>query len=366
MTEEKVHSRSRERFAACIGSYDTLCLGGGGMRCFSYLGAYKIFQSLFCEKGETVGDLFDNFVGASGGALNALFVAAGFSAEEIELKSIDVETRKKLFKKNALDLISPKSGATGLNDGSALKEYMKNTLVEKGVLREGETDLTFAQFKERTGKTLAFVVSYLYIEDMLLASVRPRYEYVGLGPGGAERLVIEACADSMRIVPYIQPRYDAENKRFAMDGGFFLNVPVGAFDPLRTFVLRTCTTQELERRELIESMHASADRMAYVRDLYEGKLNLIDAFKSVLFAYMHATDEKNDDAIPAEVHEWATIRMIVPVAYLDDFYMPPQRVSKIIDIGRRCTQLFLGKLTARALLKSCAAGRDRAFKIKHD
>lgn len=360
MTERKFPSRSRERFAACVGSYDTLCLGGGGMRCFAYLGAYKIFQNRFCEKGETVADLFDNFVGASGGSLNALMLAAGFSAEEIELKSVDVEVRKKLFKKNAWDLISPKSGATGLNDGSALKEYMRSVLIEKGILGEDETDLTFGQFKERTGKSLAFSVSYIYVDDMLLSSVKPRFEYVGRGPEGHNELVLEACSDSMRIVPYIQPRYDAKNKRFAMDGGFFSNVPADAFDPRRTFVIRTCTTQELERKDLVESMHASSDRIAYVRDLYNGKLNIVDVFKSVLFAYMHAIDEKNDGIIPKEVHDWATIRMAVPVSYLDDFYMPPQKIAKIVDMGRRCTELFLAKLTVRALLSV------RPEKIKRD
>lgn len=343
--DDDLKTSAKERFKTIIGDKDYLSLSGGGMRCFCFVGPFKVFETLFCDKEETFASIFDGIEGASGGSFVGLLLASGLSTDEMEILSKDDKLRKYLFKENVLNLL-PYNGPAGLNDGENIKTFLKNTLREKGVLSETENDLTFADYKLRTNKSLSFAVSYMYVEDILSCTLNARYEMVGNREEDQQELVIETCVDSMRISPLIMPRFDYVRGRYAYDGGFYCNVPTNGFDRNKTFYMRPCVDPQLERTEILRMMN-TRDESRSIENIQRGNMNLLEFMKNVIFTYTNHLEKAILDSFTEEEKEYAILNIPVLASHCTDFDMPSTTVEKLIRTGKEVAKDFVKKIVSR-------------------
>lgn len=308
-----------------------LCLGGGGMRAFSILGFMQRAEEVLFEcrvRGFDRGFEFDRYKGASAGSFLCLLLASGCSVPELTSLARDQELRKKLFRPSLSGLTGD---ATGMIDGQELDRFLTQKLFEKGILSEPGARITFARFKALTGKSMAFAVTFLSEESVELGIPEIECRLVGMDPGDQEEDLVQTCIDSMRICPFLSPRYDPRNKRFCLDGGFFMNFPLGPED--RDWLgIRMVTNAALEGMEKLRDLH---EGNAYARR--PGTLGVKDQLGSLLFAFTQFVEEK--DPYPP----WA-IGIPVSQKYLTEFYIEGEKVDRIILSGREAFQELIDRV----------------------
>lgn len=114
-------------------THNTLILSGGGMRCLSFIGAYKALL----EKNEKNIDFNINEVcGVSGGAIFGLMIAIGMTVDKMQEIVIDTDFSK-------LKNIRIKNLFTnfGLDSGRRIIEWLRNILKNNGI----SPDITFIE-----------------------------------------------------------------------------------------------------------------------------------------------------------------------------------------------------------------------------
>lgn len=123
--------------------YTNLVLSGGGVRGFAFVGCIEILEK------QSYFPFIKNFVGASVGSIFALFLACGYSSEEMKtfIKTHSTNPKYTQLKiKNILNVYTK----CGLDEGQGLTEIAKLILEEKGY----DTETTFMELGKKSGKNL--------------------------------------------------------------------------------------------------------------------------------------------------------------------------------------------------------------------
>lgn len=187
---------------------DALCLGGGGIKGLSTLGALLYFSRIFCLEG------VKKYIGTSIGAIICLLLCCGYFPQEIFDNMMEAD-----------NLISPISKLAfpieyGFNDSKPMEKIVSDMVIKKlGFVP------TLLEFEELTGKTLVSVTANLSEMRMeyISASTRP------------EMSCIESVFLSCNAPGIFKKRlYDS---LVFTDGGIFDNYPLDFFDDGKTRIL---------------------------------------------------------------------------------------------------------------------------------
>eukprot|EP00760_Papus_ankaliazontas_P027970 PhM_4_TR3465/c1_g1_i3/m.25482 len=228
----KEHPVRRPQNLGSAYGYKNLIFEGGGAKASAYAGAVQVLEELkILQQIERVG-------GASGGALSALLVAVGMTAEEFTRLTLDTDYEKHLFDGHFGDLKNGNLGALfcsmcnisdcnmyslfhnyGFFPGQGLLEFLRSLMKEW----TGNPDITFMQLYRKYGRELCVIVS-----DVTTAN--PDYLHPKTTP---DMPVAKAVQMSMSL-PFVlaSTRIVMPDKREHVfcDGGVFLNYPIRAFD----------------------------------------------------------------------------------------------------------------------------------------
>eukprot|EP00760_Papus_ankaliazontas_P027968 PhM_4_TR3465/c1_g1_i1/m.25491 len=228
----KEHPVRRPQNLGSAYGYKNLIFEGGGAKASAYAGAVQVLEELkILQQIERVG-------GASGGALSALLVAVGMTAEEFTRLTLDTDYEKHLFDGHFGDLKNGNLGALfcsmcnisdcnmyslfhnyGFFPGQGLLEFLRSLMKEW----TGNPDITFMQLYRKYGRELCVIVS-----DVTTAN--PDYLHPKTTP---DMPVAKAVHISMSL-PFIMANTKIkmrDNREHTfVDGGVFLNYPLHVFD----------------------------------------------------------------------------------------------------------------------------------------
>lgn len=189
-----------------------VCWEGGGVRCLAYAGAWKRMEEL----GKT-SDI-ERLSGSSGGAIMAVAVAVGYTADEIE--KLLRETDMNDFKDGSYTLVG-KAWDLIFNFGLYKGNYFYKWIGDIIAVKTGDPDISFQQLQDRYGKDLIITGSNLNRRKLEIysASTTPNMK------------VRQAVRISMSIPLFFQPvkMEDEEGTAMLVDGGLMSNYAIDVF-----------------------------------------------------------------------------------------------------------------------------------------
>lgn len=134
-------------------SFSTLVLSGGSLKCTALIGCVK-----YLEEHGMLKDV-NQFIGTSAGSIVALFLALGYSSDDLLESTYKFLDWQKLYEPN-IDNIINIYYSLGLDDGSIITRFIAEVL-EKQI---GQSDVTFEELLSVTGKDV--VISSCKLNDM--------------------------------------------------------------------------------------------------------------------------------------------------------------------------------------------------------
>lgn len=282
---------------------------GGGIKGFAFVGALQVLEDR--------GIYFERVAGTSAGAIVACFIAAGYSADEIEelLDELDVAT-----------FLDPPRAAfssipfmrwinlyfrMGLYQGKALEKWFYEKLSDKDVY-------TFDDLPEGALKLIA---SDLTNGKMIV--LPDDLEDYGVKPGSF--LISRALRMSCGVPFFFQPvkMYGAEGESIVVDGGVLSNFPIWLFED----------ENKRKGRPLLGLKLSSAKEHMEPHKIKNG-LNLFEA----LFSTMK---DAHDERYISRVHEKSIIFIPVEKYSATKFDLDDQTKEQLMEIGRNRTLQFL-------------------------
>jgi len=193
--------------------FRNLVFEGGGVKGIAYLGVIQALDA------EGISDQITRVGGTSAGAINALLIAAGFSASKM---------RKTLFAMDFNDFKDDSWGALrdlkrlgkkyGWYKGNQFKSWLGDLLESEDLSR----NLTFSGLQQATGKALFVYATNLstHFGEVYSPEHTPRMR------------VVDAVRRSMSIPLFFTAVRD-DRKDVFVDGGVLNNYPVKLFDRLK-------------------------------------------------------------------------------------------------------------------------------------
>ncbi|WP_078552910.1 patatin-like phospholipase family protein [Bacillus alkalicellulosilyticus] len=284
---------------------------GGGVKCFSFIGALQVFE----EKSHE----FDRLAGTSAGALFAALIKAGYTSEELiellnELEvSYFLDPRKTVlpFKLMRWVLLYYR---LGLYKGNELEKWVKEKLAAKGVS-------TFADLPPGSLKIVVSDITRGRI--VVIPDDLPQY---GLIP--EKFSVAKAIRMSCSIPYFFEPAkmYDRSGKpSIIVDGAVLSNFPIWLF---------------LDRNLRAKRPVVGFRLTPKLEDIPKKKVsNAVEMFQSLFDTMMKAHD------IRYIIKEHADNIIFIPIDEVKttDFNIPEEKKRELIDLGRKQTEKFFRK-----------------------
>ncbi|MGX9135163.1 patatin-like phospholipase family protein [Rummeliibacillus sp. JY-2-4R] len=288
---------------------------GGGIKGFALVGALQVLEE---------NDIyFERVAGTSAGAILACFLAAGYTAHEIEkmLDELDVATfldpPKTFFSMPFMRWINLYF-RMGIYQGKALEKWFYEKLSDKDIY-------TFEDLPEGSLKLIASDLTngkMLVLPDDLIN--------YGIEPGGF--LVSKALRMSCGVPFFFQPvkLSVAEGESIVVDGGVLSNFPIWLYDieygirPRPVIGLKLSHPQEQMKPHKIEN-----------------GLNLFEA----LFSTMQ---NAHDERYISRKHEKHIIFIPVENYNATQFELTQEMKENLMEIGRNKAKQFLKSWTASA------------------
>jgi hypothetical protein len=125
--------------------YDTLCLSGGGIKGFSFIGALKYLEDInYIDISKIT-----KYIGTSVGSILSLFLSLGYSCKEIEIFILEFDFNKLQGEINVDNLFIN----FGIDDGTKLNLLLQEFIDYKYNVK----DLTFQEHYKLTNKKLIII-----------------------------------------------------------------------------------------------------------------------------------------------------------------------------------------------------------------
>lgn len=285
---------------------------GGGIKGFALVGALQVLEDR--------GIYFERVAGTSAGAIMACFIAAGYTADEIEkmLDELDVSTfldpPRTFFSLPLLKWINLYF-RMGLYQGKALEKWFYEKLADKDVY-------TFDDLPEGTLKLIA---SDLTNGKMIV--LPDDLESYGINPGSF--LISRALRMSCGVPFFFQPvKLKVSNgESIIVDGGVLSNFPIWLFDD----------ENNRKGRPMLGLKLSSPKEYMEPQKIKNG-LNLFEA----LFSTMK---NAHDERYISRVHEKSIIFIPVENYNATQLDLDDDTKENLMEIGRNRTLQFLDSWT---------------------
>ncbi|MGM9967292.1 MAG: patatin-like phospholipase family protein [Rummeliibacillus sp.] len=281
---------------------------GGGIKGFAFVGALQVLEDR--------GIYFERVAGTSAGAIMACFIAAGYTADEIEelLDELDVATfldSPRAFKSIPFMRWINLYFRMGLYQGKELEKWFYEKLADKDVY-------TFDDLPEGSLKLIA---SDLTNGKMIV--LPDDLEDYGVKPGSF--LISKALRMSCGVPFFFQPvkMRVAGGESIVVDGGVLSNFPLWLFDD----------ENKRKGRPMLGLKLSSAKEHMEPHKIKNG-LNLFEA----LFSTMK---DAHDERYISRVHEKSIIFIPVEKYSATKFDLDDQTKEQLMVIGRNRTLQFL-------------------------
>ncbi len=281
---------------------------GGGIKGFAFVGALQVLEDR--------GIYFERVAGTSAGAIMACFIAAGYTADEIEelLDELDVATfldSPRAFKSIPFMRWINLYFRMGLYQGKELEKWFYEKLADKDVY-------TFDDLPEGSLKLIA---SDLTNGKMIV--LPDDLEDYGVKPGSF--LISKALRMSCGVPFFFQPvkMRVAGGESIVVDGGVLSNFPLWLFDD----------ENKRKGRPILGLKLSSAKEHMEPHKIKNG-LNLFEA----LFSTMK---DAHDERYISRVHEKSIIFIPVEKYSATKFDLDDQTKEQLMVIGRNRTLQFL-------------------------
>lgn len=281
---------------------------GGGIKGFAYVGAIQALE----ERGIK----FRRVAGTSAGAILATFVAAGFSAEEMEtifdelnIKGL-LDSPKRVFRLPFLKWLNLYMNL-GLYRGKLLEKFFQDTLAKKGV----------CTFGDLPPGSLRLVASDL-TNGRIIVLPDDLSKY---GVNSETFPIARALRMSCGIPFFFEPVYlrNGKGEAVVVDGGVLSNFPLWIFD-----------NGNKERPVLGLKLSSASEEIA------PHKIdNAIDLFEA-LFSTMK---DAHDNRYISRRHERDIIFIPVEHYSATQFEIDDETKQKLMSIGHDRTKQFLKK-----------------------
>lgn len=280
---------------------------GGGLKGFALVGA---IQEL-----EKQGYRFENVAGTSAGAIVASFLAAGYTADEIE---------EMLAEQDFQALLDPRKSwvsfpfmkwvslywRMGLYQGKALEDWFFDKLARKGCYAFGDLPKD----------ALKLVASDLTNGKMMV--LPDDLESYGYDPDAFS--IAKALRMSCGIPYFFEPvRLKAKKGTIVVDGGILSNFPMWIFNEDSSFIKRPVLGLKLSRNQNEVPGRPIHNALQLFEALFATMKNAHDE------KYISRDQEKNIIFIPVEDYS-AT-----------QFDMNEEQINDLLSIGRSRTKDFL-------------------------
>jgi len=251
-----------------------IVLGGGGVKCLAYIGAFQELESNGLLKN------INYFHGVSAGAFMCFVYILGYSLTELYKigKSLDFSKLQNIDENFPFELFQ----SFGFDNGVKLEKLIESFLKHKGFNRE----ITFEQLYVLTKKSLIIYAVDIYEKKLKEFSNRT----------SPTATILFALRASMSLPGYFTPVLDSVSKHYYVDGGLMNNYPI---DLIKTDTVIGINFKEdhepIEKIESIQSYFYQLFKCLYsktkeISDKSRMKTVYIDCKASVLDFY--ATEEE--------------------------------------------------------------------------
>lgn len=281
---------------------------GGGIKGFALVGAFEVLE----EKGYQ----FERVAGTSAGAILASFVAAGYTAKEIEklLDELDLETfldaRKFIIPLPFMKWLRLYK-RLGVYEGKALEQWIFDKLAQKGIY-------SFADLPEGA---LKIVASDLTNGKMLVLPDDLEHYGVSAKSFPVARAVRMSCSIPFFFEP-IKMKVGTDDT-IIVDGGVLSNFPMWLFQD-----------EDRRKKRPIIGLKLSGSK-----DEGEG-FKIANAFQ--LFEALFSTMKNaHDDRYISREHEKDVVFIPVEHVGATAFQMEDEKKVEMMAIGRTRTEQFL-------------------------
>ncbi|EGQ24131.1 MULTISPECIES: patatin-like phospholipase family protein [Sporosarcina] len=277
---------------------------GGGLKGFALVGAV--------QELEKQGYRFRNLAGTSAGAILASFLAAGYTANEIEKMLAEedfqslLDPRKTLLPFPFMKWVSL-YWRMGLYQGKALEDWFFDKLARKGCYAFGDLPKD----------SLKLVASDLTNGKMML--LPDDLEQYGYDPDKFS--IAKALRMSCGIPYFFEPvRLDAPKGAVVVDGGVLSNFPMWIFDD--------DTRHPLIGLKLSRRQEETSGRPIH---------NALQLFEALFSTMKNAHDEK----YISREHEKNIVFIPVDDYSATQFDLTEEQMEELLNIGRNRTKQFL-------------------------
>lgn len=281
---------------------------GGGLKGFALVGAYEVLE----ERGYE----FKRVAGTSAGAILASFIAAGYTAKEIEelLDELDVtlflDARKVIFPLPFMKWIRL-YWRMGMYKGKALEQWIFEKLGNKGVY----------SFADLPSDALKLIASDLTNGKMLV--LPDDLEHYGIAPKSFP--VARAVRMSCNIPFFFEPvkLRTGNGESIIVDGGVLSNFPMWLFQD----------EKGKRERPLIGLKLSSSQEES---DGYQIN-NALQLFEALFSTMKNA----HDDRYISREHEKDVVFIPVDSIRATQFHLEDEQKKEMMTTGRRRTEQFL-------------------------
>jgi NTE family protein len=285
-------------------NYDTLCLSGGGVKGFAFLGALKYLQSI---KHIDLSNI-TNYVGTSAGSMVSFVLSLDYTPHDI-INFILEFNFKKIVPESSIDTLLL---SHGIDNGDKIMIIMQNFLKEKFNL----DDITFEEHYKLTNKKITF------IGTNFTKGTETPFNYIT----HPNMSVLTAIRISISIPIVFTPvLYDSD---YYVDGALVNNFPIKYCNPETTLgmYIKNCISNKLDN-----IMNLTVGCLSIVTDIISKK-DCRDCY------YIVEIENCNMEAT--------------------NFDIDNERKLKIINLGIKFAKKFIEKFSIIKIKTDCATQTD--------
>lgn len=269
--------------------YDTICMSGGGIKGFSFIGALKYLED---NNHINMSDI-NHYIGTSAGSMTSFFLSLDYSLKEIKDFILGFNFTKLIPEFNIENVLVNH----GIDNGDKLMFLIMNFLKEKYDV----DDVTFMEHYNLTNKKLT-IIGTNYTKNC-----EEVFNYINT-PNMSVRLAIRISI-SVPIV-FTPVLY---NNNYYVDGGVINNFPMNHCNPMTTLG--------------IYIKNGSVQKMENILTLFSGCLNILtDTISTKHFFHL-------DNYNIIEIEDYN--------AGLTDFDVNTKHKEDIINLGIKYAEKFL-------------------------
>ena len=267
-----------------------IVLGGGGVKCLAYIGAFQELESNGLLKNVRY------FHGVSAGAFMSFVYILGYSLTELYKigKSLDFSTVQNIDENFIFELFQ----SFGFDNGLKFEKLIESFLKHKGFNRE----ITFEQLYLLTKKHLIFYAVDIHEKKLKEFSFEKT----------PNKSVLLALRSSMALPGYFTPILDPVSKHYYVDGALINNYPI----------------------DLIETDTVLGINFKAENNTIE-KIESIQSYFYQLFTCLYSKTQEI-----SEKSEMKTVYIDSKISTLDFSATEEERVQ-IMDSGRKAVKEFL-------------------------